>query len=91
MGAIERITITLPAEMAATVKDTVAGGEYASASEVIREALRDWTRARDQDRRDLETLREMIRIGDESGPGRPAKEVFEEVRQMIAAQLSERA
>ena len=90
MGAIERITITLPAEMAATVKDTVAGGEYASASEVIREALRDWTRARDQDRRDLEALRELIRIGDESGPGRPAAEIFAEVRQMIAAELAER-
>jgi antitoxin ParD1/3/4 len=40
--SIERLTITLPTEMAATVKSAVANGGYASASEVIREALRDW-------------------------------------------------
>lgn len=42
MGAIERLTITLPADMAGLVKGAVEGGDYASTSEVIREALRDW-------------------------------------------------
>lgn len=36
------MTITLPSEMAASVKRAVEQGEYASSSEVIREALRDW-------------------------------------------------
>ncbi|SDR41969.1 antitoxin ParD1/3/4 [Rhizobiales bacterium GAS191] len=42
MADIERLTITLPAEMAALVKGAVADGDYASASEVVRAALRDW-------------------------------------------------
>jgi antitoxin ParD1/3/4 len=42
MGAIERLTITLPADMAGLVKGAVEDGDYASTSEVIREALRDW-------------------------------------------------
>ena len=84
MSAIERMTITIPAEMAATLRQTVAGGEYASTSEVVREALREWTRHRDAERRDLETLRAAIRAGDESGPAIPAEEVFAELRQMIA-------
>ena len=42
MADIERMTITLPSNMAAVVKDAVHGGEYASSSEVVREALRDW-------------------------------------------------
>ncbi|QNI30734.1 ribbon-helix-helix protein, CopG family [Alloacidobacterium dinghuense] len=42
MASIERMTITLPTEMAGIVKDAVEGGDYASSSEVIREALRDW-------------------------------------------------
>jgi antitoxin ParD1/3/4 len=42
MAAIERLTITLPAEMAGLVKRAVDEGNYASTSEVIREALRDW-------------------------------------------------
>lgn len=42
MAAIERLTITLPADMAGLVKGAVDEGGYASTSEVIREALRDW-------------------------------------------------
>lgn len=42
MAEIERMTITLPSEMAAVVRGAVAGGDYASSSEVMREALRDW-------------------------------------------------
>src|ERR1700728_1718158 len=42
MADIERLTITLPAEMAQLVKGAVDDGDYASSSEVIREALRDW-------------------------------------------------
>ena len=78
----------MPAEMAATLRQTVAGGEYASTSEVVREALREWVRSRDQDQRDLQTLRQAIREGDESGDGIPAAEVFTELRKIIADRRS---
>lgn len=42
MSTIERVTVTMPVEMAAFVKAVVDEGEYASTSEVIRESLRDW-------------------------------------------------
>ena len=85
MGAIERLTITVPAEMAAILRSTVEGGEYASTSEIIREAVRDWTRARDADRRELNELRALIREGMESGPSIPADQVFAELREKIMA------
>jgi antitoxin ParD1/3/4 len=85
MAAIERISITLPAEMAASLRHTVEGGQYASASEIVREALREWSRRRDDELRDLETLRQAVRLGDESGPSVPADEVFAELRRLIAA------
>jgi antitoxin ParD1/3/4 len=47
VGAIERLTITLPADMAGLVKGAVNDGDYVSTSEVIREALRDWKLKRD--------------------------------------------
>jgi antitoxin ParD1/3/4 len=47
MSDIERLTITLPAEMAELVKGAVDDGDYASSSEVIREALRDWKMKRE--------------------------------------------
>lgn len=85
MPAVERMTITMPAEMAETLRQTVASGEYASTSEVVREALRDWSRSRDTQRRDLEALRDAIRAGLDSGPGLPADQVFAELRARYAS------
>lgn len=84
MASVERMTITMPLEMAETLRQTVAGGEYASTSEVVREALREWTRARDAERRDVEALRAAIKAGLESGPGLPADQVFAELRARYA-------
>ena len=42
MSSIERLTITMPADMAAVIKAAVDEGDYSSASEVVREALREW-------------------------------------------------
>ncbi len=42
MTEIERLTITMPPELAAVVRQAVETGDYASTSEVIRAALRDW-------------------------------------------------
>ena len=84
MSTIERLTITVPAEMAATVRQAVSGGDYASTSEVVREALRDWTRHHDAERRELDALREAIRAGLDSGPSIPAEEVYAELHAIIA-------
>jgi antitoxin ParD1/3/4 len=63
MSAIERMTFTLTAEMAQIVKSAVKDGDYASSSEIIREALRDWQRKRRLQERELEQLRADIRDG----------------------------
>lgn len=84
MASVERMTVTMPAEMAETLRRTVAGGEYASTSEVVREALREWTRSRDAERRDLDALRAAIKTGLDSGPGLPADQVFAELRARYA-------
>ena len=63
VGAIERLTITLPAEMAGLVKGAVDEGDYASTSEVIREALRDWKLKRELRLRQLAELKADIDRG----------------------------
>lgn len=63
MSNIERMTITLTAEMAASVKGAIADGEYASNSEIVREALRDWQHKRELQRYALEALRADVRAG----------------------------
>jgi antitoxin ParD1/3/4 len=46
MPTIEKLSVALPSEMAALVRRAVDQGEYSSNSEVIRDALRDWTHKR---------------------------------------------
>jgi antitoxin ParD1/3/4 len=51
MQNVERLSITLPTEMARIIRAKVEEGRYASNSEVIREAVRSWQEkelARDQ-------------------------------------------
>ena len=42
MSKLEKLSISLTPELASLVRSAVTGGDYASTSEVIREALRDW-------------------------------------------------
>ena len=63
MADIERMTITLPTEMAAIVKGAVETGDYASSSEVVREALRDWKTKRALQLHELASLKADIDRG----------------------------
>jgi len=65
MSTIERITITLTAEMAQAVRGAVQTGEYASSSEIIREALGDWRhkRALQEQEQELGELRAQVQEG----------------------------
>jgi antitoxin ParD1/3/4 len=63
MADIERLTITLPSDMAAVVKGAVKGGDYASTSEVVREALRDWKMKRALQLQELTALKADIDKG----------------------------
>jgi antitoxin ParD1/3/4 len=47
----------------------VEKGEYASSSEVVREALRDWKLKRSLQQKEIEELRRLWQIGLDSGPG----------------------
>jgi antitoxin ParD1/3/4 len=63
MADIERMTITMPTEMAAIVKDAVDTGDYASSSEVVRAALRDWKFKRALQLEELAALKADIDLG----------------------------
>lgn len=71
MADIERLSIALPAPMADVVRRAVEDGEYASASEVIRDALRLWELRRHLRERDLDLLRRRWDEGKASGRAGP--------------------
>lgn len=60
---VKRLTVTLTTELANEVHGVVKSGAYASSSEVIREALRDWRHKRQVQERQLDGLRADVQIG----------------------------
>lgn len=69
MSNVEKVSVALTPDMAAVVREAVSSGEYASNSEVVREALRDWKFKRNLQQQELEELRHLWREGLSSGAG----------------------
>ncbi|EQD60060.1 addiction module antidote protein, CopG/Arc/MetJ family [mine drainage metagenome] len=67
-GNIEKISVALPTDMANLVRQAVDTGDYASSSEVIREALREWKTRRATRAEALAELRKLWQEGIASGP-----------------------
>ncbi|MEK1931731.1 MAG: type II toxin-antitoxin system ParD family antitoxin [Pararhizobium sp.] len=61
MQSAEKISITLPPEMLRVIRETVNAGEYASTSEVVRDAMRVWQRDRQEHAERLKVIRARIR------------------------------
>jgi antitoxin ParD1/3/4 len=80
MGNVEKISVALPPDMVTTLREAVESGEYASASEVIREALRAWKFKRKVETLELDELRRLAHEGIESGPSIDAELVFARLR-----------
>jgi antitoxin ParD1/3/4 len=80
MSKVEKLSIALTPELAEVVRVAVDGGDYASSSEVIREALRDWTDKRQRRAAQLAELQRFIQEGIDSGPPVP----FEGVEEILA-------
>ena len=67
MATVEKITIALTPEMASFVRRAVDAGEYASTSEAIRDAVREWQERRDLLGYTVEDLRRLVQQGLDSG------------------------
>lgn len=84
--SIEKISIALTPEMVAQVRQAVETGEYASSSEVVRDALRDWTYKRRLQQKGLEELRELwIEARKDDTPGVLAEDVLDRLERKYQA------
>lgn len=88
MSKLERITVTMPEEMAAKMRAAVDAGAYATTSEIVREALRDWVDERERRAFALERVKALIAEGDAS-ESLPAEQVFSELRAYVAELASQ--
>lgn len=80
MQNVEKLSIALTPEMATMVREAVKTGEYATTSEVIRDALRLWKADQQARALEVEELRRLWREGIESGPAEDGPAVFARLR-----------
>ena len=67
MTNIEKVSVALTGQQVASLKAAVKSGEYATTSEIVREALRDWQLKRDVQHEDIKRLRMLWDEGKASG------------------------
>ena len=73
------------------IKDQLSGGRYASASEVVRDALRLLEREEQHRKASMEALRSEVQQGLNSGPGSYAEDVFQRLKRKYANQAPEKS
>jgi antitoxin ParD1/3/4 len=86
MPDIQKVSIALTGEQLATLKAAVESGEYATTSEIVREAIRDWQLKRELRQEDVNRLRQLWDQGKASGP--PAPLDFDELRREARQRLA---
>jgi antitoxin ParD1/3/4 len=86
MAKVEKLSVALTPDMAAEVRAAVEGGDYGSVSEVVRDALRNWSLRRKIETLETEDLRRLIQEGIDSGPSLDAQEVFARLRARFGRQ-----
>ena len=86
MPNVEKISIALPPEMVSMVREAVEAGEYSSSSEVVREALREWSQKRSLRERGLDELRRVWQQAmEDNSPGVSPHDVFERLERKYQA------
>ncbi|BBK42699.1 CopG family transcriptional regulator [Allostella vacuolata] len=90
MANVEKVSVALTPEMATMVREVVQTGEYVSASEVMREALREWKLRRAQRAKAIEELGRLWDAGINSGPTIDGEEAFAQIRESLEAKIAER-
>jgi antitoxin ParD1/3/4 len=85
MSDIHKVSVALTGEQVATLKAAVETGEYATTSEIVREAIRDWQFKHELRQEDIKRLRQLWSEGVASGAAKPLDfgELRREARQRL--------
>jgi antitoxin ParD1/3/4 len=87
----ERVTITLPPDMLASIKSKVSSGSYSSTSEVIREAMRLWQQKDEERQARLALIRERLKRSAQSGHPVPLDAAFERIKKQHERRMEQEA
>ena len=90
MPNVKIVNVALTPEMASMIREVVAAGECASASEVIREALHEWKFRRMQRDQAVAELGLLWDEGMASGNAVDGGEAFARIKSKLDARIAER-
>lgn len=76
MSVIEKISVSIPADLMGDVRAAIADGDYETTSEVMREALRDWKLKREVAALGIDELRRLWNEADDNLTPRDGEAVF---------------
>jgi antitoxin ParD1/3/4 len=93
MPDVQKVSIALTGEQLGALRAAVETGEYATTSEIVREAIRDWQFKRELRQEDLKRLRQMWDQGKASGAAAPVDfdAARREARQRLATITEDQA
>jgi antitoxin ParD1/3/4 len=93
MPEVQKVSIALTGEQLGALRAAVETGEYATTSEIVREAIRDWQFKRELRQEDLKRLRQLWDQGKASGTATPVgfEAARREARKRLAIAAKEQA
>lgn len=91
MSNVQKISVALTHQQMADVRAAIDSGEYATPTEILREAVRDWQAKRKsrQDGSDAQRLRQIWDEGKARGDGGPVD--FEALRREARGRLKDKS
>jgi antitoxin ParD1/3/4 len=87
MPTVEKLSIALTTQQANLLRDAVESGEYATASDVVRDAMQVWQEKREAKEADVNKMRQLWDEGIASGSAQPMD--FGELRDEARNRLRE--
>ena len=87
----ERITITLPPDMLASIKKEVSSGSYGSTSELIREAMRLWQKREEEHKARISLIRERLAHSAQNGNPVPLDTAFQRVEMLHKQRMKKKS
>lgn len=89
MEKAEKLSITLPLDMLAAIKEKVRTGVYGSTSEAIREAIRLWQREEEVYEARLALIRQRLENAARSGAPVPLDDAFAQIEHLHQKRMAE--
>lgn len=91
MDTVEKLSVTVPSDMAQLIRDKVEDGSYKSADDVVRAALRAFSREEDDHAERIASIKARIKASvEDTRPAVSLDEAFRRVNRHISDLATER-